>query len=88
MPDNYKENQDKFKARVGDRVTILYRARDHEAGWGTTWSSHMDRTVGQTGTVINIKEDVGIAIKPDNEPNCCFGRGFWWYPYFVLSLVR
>jgi len=84
----YRRNQEKFKARIGDRVKILFKARDWDGGWGADWAESMDRTVGQEGTIIVIDPYAGFGIRPDNETNCCHGRGYWLYPYYCVSLVR
>lgn len=82
MTIEYNESQKKFNAKIGDTVHVFRTATDYESGWGTFWDYKMDEAVGKKGKVIDIKNSIGIHIKI---------HGIvvnYWYPYFVLRLVR
>lgn len=82
MTDEYNESQKKFNTKRGDTVHVFRTATSYESGWGTFWDSRMDEAVGKKGKVIDIQGDIGIHIKiPGMVVN-------YWYPYFVLRLVR
>lgn len=82
MTIEYNESQEKFNAKIGDTVHVFRTATNFESGWGTFWSRRMDEAVGKKGKVIDIQYDIGIHIKiPGMDEN-------YWYPYFVLRLVR
>lgn len=64
----------------GDKVLIVDKAQDHQAGWGSVWVPPMDRTVGNVGTVMSISA-CGIRV----------GNSYPWdwnYPFFVLVKVE
>lgn len=62
---------------VGDTVRVLRKAQQNEMGWGTYWAKMMDKTIGETFVVTEVRDGVGIY----NLSNYCA------YPFFVLELV-
>lgn len=65
--------------KVGDKVRVLRKAKDHEMGWVNSWMEGMDKNVGR---VLEIEKDNGrIGFILDNG----LPLG---HPFFVLELVK
>lgn len=80
---SYEERQKEWIAanniKLGDKVRILRKARDHENGWLNRWGGlEMDREVGKIGRVTSIFSDIRV----DTDTN------WFFYPYFVLEKVE
>ena len=79
----YIKFQEKFGARVGDSVKIIYKPKyEHEKGWKNAWMSEMDTALGQVGVVTSINGKSGINIK---VPGISYDFG---YPYYSLEIIR
>lgn len=81
--ESYEERQKEWIAanniKLGDKVRILRKARDHENGWLNRWGGlEMDREVGKIGRVTSIFSDIRV----DTDTN------WFFYPYFVLEKVE
>ena len=63
---------------VGDTVKILRKAQKNEMGWASYWDETMNKSIGKTFVVTEIRDEKGIY----NPSNYCT------YPFFVLELVR
>jgi hypothetical protein len=73
---DYLNGHSKSGIKVGDKVKVLRRAKNHQDGWDNIWADSMDKSVG---LVFQVVRDDGVA-------------GFWLsdyyrYPYFVLEKV-
>ena len=73
----YKLLQAQLDWNVGDTVKVLRKARDNELGWPIVWNARMDEQVGEIGKITHIHATNGFKI--DNK---------FWYPFYVLDLVR
>ena len=69
------------KFKVGDKVKVLRKAKDHEGDWVDTWNADMDTSVGKTLEVININKGLHEYELRDGLVN--FG-----YPEFILELAE
>jgi len=85
--EQYLRFQEKYRARRGDRVKVLFRARTNDNGSNTFWNPDMDQCVGRMGTIVSVG-DSGICVRVDNDTNYPEYQGGWYFPYFCLSLVR
>lgn len=61
--------------KVGDKVKVLRKARDHENGWTNGWISDMDLMVGNTYVIDHISDWGGVTLKE------------WGFPFFVLEKI-
>jgi hypothetical protein len=81
---SYSEKQKASGIIIGNKVKVLRKAQDHEAGWSDTWAQQMDYTVGKTYKVIEIQQfNGGIRLETCNDVS----RNYF-YPYFVLEKVE
>lgn len=64
--------------RVGQRVTVATKVPEANS-WGDKWNDiNMDRTLGQTGTIINAFPTGGFQVQIDDS------RDAFWYPSCAL----
>lgn len=61
----------------GTRVRVTGRARNHERGWRTVWSSGMDYYIGNVYEVLDDMGKLGVRLEPDG----------YTFPHFVLEVV-
>jgi len=75
----YPSYIDRHKAsglKVGDKVKVLRTANDQEDGWHNSWTTYMDKAVGNIYKIVDDNGKDGFEL---NLGNRCF-------PYFVLEL--
>lgn len=72
--EQYLNDQANCGIKVGDEVTITRAAKTNERGWDNSWTRDMDKYIGKTSIVTDIRNK-GIRVKD-------FGFS---YPYFVLT---
>lgn len=70
--------------KVGDRVRVLRKVKDHARGWENSWVDEMDKAVGKIGTVMSVNynhfnHDIQVYVPEVGDD---FG-----YPDFVLKKV-
>jgi len=74
----YEIKQKAAGFKVGDRVKVVMIAHNHENGWDNTWTSMMDKYVGEEGDITFIcSGSKGIHL--DSGYN---------FPFFVLERVE
>lgn len=66
--------------KVGDKVKVLRKAESRELGWIDSWVPSMDRAVGQTLEVINIRVGSAAGVTLNYLSN-------YAYPYHILEVV-
>jgi hypothetical protein len=84
IPDNCPEFMDQRYAiaqkasgiKIGDKVIVTKSAKSYDLGWGTTWESEMQKSIGSTFFVGRIDERYGMLL--DND---------LWYPFYVLKNI-
>ena len=76
----YAERQAECGLKVGDRVRVTRRAKFHESGWGTCWSSLMNNMVDNIFVIDKISNIYGIKLTTD--------VGSYYFPYFALEKVE
>jgi sporulation protein YlmC with PRC-barrel domain len=54
---SYSEDQEKFRAELGDRVKILCKASDNDP-WCNEWTEGMDRFIGHIGVIVDSAENI------------------------------
>lgn len=69
-----------FNLKKGDKVKVLRKASHGEMGWGTVWTSGMNETVGEELTIH--------LFDTDEDGNGIYLDSGYWYPFFVLELIR
>jgi hypothetical protein len=87
MPYNhldYESDQQKFKVRVGDIVTVFKIPGPEETD---AWCTEMDALVGQSGKVIDIISD-GINVRFQERSGIESQQNGWWVPYTCLRIIR
>ena len=72
----YMKLQDGCGIEVGNKVTVLRKAKSGELGWGCSWNSSMLRFVGNVYTVTNITRE-GILLNDT-----------YYFPWYVLELTE
>ena len=81
----YIHGQQRADFKPGDKVKVVRKAQDYQAGWGNVWAEKMDDAVGQIGEVIEPysewKDLEGITVGIEELMN-------FEYPYFVLEKVE
>jgi len=61
--------------KVGDTVKVLREAKHHENGWDNSWTSKMNKYIGNTYTIYDISQS-GITL------------GCFYFPFFVLEKIE
>ena len=67
--------------KIGDRVKVIRKAKNHEQGWRSFWSDEMDGFIGKECVIMRDKNAQGFALHNPANP-----RPFY-FPYFVLEAV-
>ena len=84
---SYAERQRSFACKVGDTVRIFKKPDDHDCiDWHGGWDYEMNRCLGQTGEVMQIK-DSGIFVYVASVPGPLIERS-WIWPYTSLEIIR
>ena len=66
--------------KVGDRVKVLRKCKSYKDGWGNTWESEMDSSIGNVYEIVVDKGTFGFRLPLDNDRYC--------FPYFVLEKIK
>jgi hypothetical protein len=74
--------------KVGDKVRVLRKAKDHEGGWDGGWVDENNESIGKVFTITQDEGLLGFELNdaPDPFPEKLF-EGYN-YPFFVLEKVK
>lgn len=75
--EDYQANATSVGFRRGDFAKVIRSAKDHESGWGNSWTTEMDRAIGGTFEVLGSDDGNGVMLE-DGMDNAS-------YPFFVLE---
>jgi hypothetical protein len=79
--EDYLAGHDASGLKVGDRVKVLRKADDYEAGWKASWVDEcMDEMIGEIHTIKADDYWAGFLLESTDKPG-------WRFPYFVLEKV-
>jgi hypothetical protein len=66
--------------KVGNKVKVARKAKDHEFGWDNSWEPDMSRTIGKELTIVRDAGEFGIKLKT--------GGCEYAFPFFVLEPIQ
>ena len=75
--DKYTEAFNNCGLKVGDKVLMFRNAYTHEDGWGNSWTSSMNKYVGNIHIIKRISDSEIFLYDVD------FG-----FPYFIFKKSR
>ena len=79
--EQYLAGQEASGIKPGDWVKVTRAAEDHEQGWGNSWASSMDDSIGKTLRVSSVDGASGIYLEKSGAPLD------YYFPFFVLEPV-
>lgn len=65
---------------IGSTVKVIKACHSYDHGWQGLWVFEMNKFVGKSFKVIDIRDKWGVYLQMD--------RLSFWFPYFVLEPIE
>ena len=75
--------------KIGDKVRVKFKVKDHTLGWACNWADQMDEFIGKEFKILEFGNTIynsanirsrGILLDTEYQN--------YWFPYFCLEKVK